>query len=72
MILFIQGIAGNIGPWGEVGLQGPPGDKGPPGLVGPRGVVGYPVSYLDDLIDCCILNDCGVIDIFFHFDIFTL
>lgn len=40
----LQGIQGNIGPWGEVGLRGPEGDKAPQGPTGPNGVAGYPVS----------------------------
>ena len=42
----LQGIEGNIGPWGEVGPRGVLGDTGPQGLVGPPGVRGYPVSLI--------------------------
>lgn len=47
----LQGMQGNIGPWGEVGSRGPPGDTGPQGPIGPRGVAGYSVSLF--LWLCC-------------------
>lgn len=40
----LQGIQGNIGPWGEIGPRGLPGDKGSQGPVGPTGVPGEPVG----------------------------
>lgn len=48
--IFLQGIQGNIGLWGEVGPRGPRGDGGLKGPVGPRGVTGYPVS---SVLCCC-------------------
>lgn len=44
---FLQGIQGNIGPWGEIGPRGLPGDKGSQGPVGLTGVLGEPVSVFE-------------------------
>lgn len=40
----LQGIQGNIGPWGEIGPRGLPGDKGSQGPLGLTGVPGEPVG----------------------------
>lgn len=48
--VLLQGIEGNIGPWGEIGPRGPSGDKGLQGPTGPRGVTGYPVRWFKGFI----------------------
>lgn len=53
---LLQGIQGNIGPWGEVGPRGLPGDQGPQGPVGPLGVPGYPVSLFSSFCCQCALH----------------
>lgn len=40
----LQGIRGNIGPWGEIGPRGLPGGKGSEGPAGLTGVLGEPVG----------------------------
>lgn len=50
MHFLLQGIQGNIGPWGEVGPRGPEGDRGLQGSAGPHGATGYPVG---SVFSCC-------------------